>query len=157
MVWAGGWSKQHCGPSRSGAAGKCSPAPRATTLARPTSSPRDFTILTFGEQFRRYGFLGTFWLWLRTSRLGGDGGNFLWARPGQLESDSPALQWWVGALANALVLLLVGWRGHWLSGFDPATLLGVVLIVVVLLGLREGAMRLVTWLHGLPVHHRAWE
>jgi ribosomal protein S18 acetylase RimI-like enzyme len=118
---------------------------------------RGFTILSFGEQLRRYGFLGTLALWLRTSRLGGDVGNFLWARPGQLESDSPALQWCVGALANALVLLLVGWRGHWLSGFDPATLLGVVLIVVVLLGLREGAMRLVTWLHGLPVHHRAWE
>jgi len=118
---------------------------------------RGFTILSFGEQLRRYGILGTFWLWLRTSRLGGDVGNFLWARPGQLESDSPALQWWVGALANALVLLLVGWRGHWLGEFDPATLLGVVLTVVVLLGLREGAMRLVAWLRGLPVRHRAWE
>jgi ribosomal protein S18 acetylase RimI-like enzyme len=118
---------------------------------------RDFTILSFGEQFRRYGFLGTFWLWLRTSRLGGDVGNFLWARPGQLESDSPALQWWVGALANALVLLLAGWRGNWLGEFEPATLLGVVLIVVTLLGLREGAMWLMAWLRGVPVRHRTWE
>ena len=37
------------------------------------------------------------------------------------------------------------------------TLLGVVLIVVTLLGLREEAMRLVAWLRGLPVRHRAWE
>jgi ribosomal protein S18 acetylase RimI-like enzyme len=118
---------------------------------------RGFTILSFGEQLARYGFLGTLWLWLRTSRLGGDVGNFLWARPGQLGLDSPALQWWVGALANALVLLLVGWRGNWLGDFDPARLLGVVLIVVTLVGLREGAMRLVAWLRGLPVRHRAWE
>jgi ribosomal protein S18 acetylase RimI-like enzyme len=118
---------------------------------------RGFTILSFGEQLRRYGFLGTLLLWLRTSRLGGDVGHFLWARPGQLGPDSPALQWWVGALANALVLLLVGWRGNWLGDFDPVTLLGVVLIVVALLGLREGTMRLVAWLRGLPVRHGAWE
>ncbi|HZY56699.1 MAG TPA: GNAT family N-acetyltransferase, partial [Rubrobacteraceae bacterium] len=118
---------------------------------------RGFTILSFGEQLRRYGFLGTLLLWLRTSRLGGDMGHFLWARPGQLGLDSPAFQWWVGTLANALVLLLVGWRGNWLGDFAPATLLGVVLIVVTLLGLREGTMRLVVWLRGLPVRHRVWE
>jgi ribosomal protein S18 acetylase RimI-like enzyme len=118
---------------------------------------RGFTILSFREQLRRYGLLGTLLLWLRTSRLGGDVGHFLWARPGQLKPDSLALQWWVGALANALVLLLVRWRGKWLGNFDPATLLGVVLIVVVFLSLREGAMRLVAWLRGLPVRHRAWE
>src|SRR5918998_5075153 len=118
---------------------------------------RGFTILTLGEQLRRYGLLGTLLLWLRASRLGGDVGHFLWGRPGQAKPDSPTLQWWTGALANALVLLLVGWRGNWLGGFDPATLVGGVLIVVTLLGLREGAMRLVAWLHGLPVRHRAWE
>jgi ribosomal protein S18 acetylase RimI-like enzyme len=118
---------------------------------------RGFTILPLGEQLRRYGFLGTLLLWLRTSRLGGDVGHFLWARPSQLGLDSSALQWWVGAVANALVLLLVGWRGNWLGDFDPVTLLGVVLIVVTLLGLREGAMRLVARLQGLPVRHRAWE
>src|SRR5215211_1012193 len=118
---------------------------------------RGFTILSLGEQLRRYGFLGTLLLWLRTSRLGGDVGHFLWARPGQLKPESPALQWWVGALANALVLLLVGWRGNWLEDFAPATLVGAVVIVVTLLGLREGTMRLVAWLRGLPVRHRAWE
>jgi ribosomal protein S18 acetylase RimI-like enzyme len=116
-----------------------------------------FTILSFGEQLRRYGFLGTLALWLRTSRLGGDVGHFLWARPGQLKPDSAALQWRGGALANALVLLVVGWRGNWLGDFDPVTLVCVVLIVVTLLGLREGAMRLVAWLRELPVRHRAWE
>ena len=118
---------------------------------------RGFTILSFGEQLTRYGFLGTLLLWLRTSRLGGEVGHFLWARLGQAKPDSPTLQWWIGALANALVLLLAGWRGNWVGDFDPATLVGVVLIVVTLLGLREGSMRLVAWLRGLPVRHRAWE
>ncbi len=57
---------------------------------------RGFTILSFGEQLRRYGFLGTLLLWLRTSRLGADVGHFVWARPGQAKPDNPALQWWVG-------------------------------------------------------------
>jgi hypothetical protein len=118
---------------------------------------RGFTILSLGEQLRRYGLLGTLLLWLRTSRLGGDVGHFLRARPGQLKPDSSAFQWWVGALANALVLLLVGWRDNWLGDLDLATLLGVVVIVVTLLGLREGAMRLTAHLMGLPVRYRAWE
>jgi ribosomal protein S18 acetylase RimI-like enzyme len=118
---------------------------------------RGFTILSFGAQLRRYGLLGTLLLWLRTSRLGGDVGHFLWARPGHVKPDNPALQWWVGALANALVLLLVGWRRNWLGDFDPATFVSVMLIVVTLLGLREGSMRLVAWMRELPVRHRAWE
>jgi len=118
---------------------------------------RGFTILSLGEQLRRYGLLGTLLLWLRTSRLGGDVGHFLWARPGQPKPDEPALQWWTGVFASALVLLLAGWRGGWLEGFGPTTVLGAVVIVVALYGLRAGAMRLMACLQGLSVRHRAWE
>ena len=118
---------------------------------------RGFTILSFGEQLRRYGFLGTLLLWLKTSRLGADVGHFLWARPKQLKADDPALQWWGGVFASALVLLLAGWRGGWLGKFDPMIILGAVVIVVALYGLREGAMRLAARLQGLSVRHRAWE
>jgi ribosomal protein S18 acetylase RimI-like enzyme len=118
---------------------------------------RGFTILSLGEQLRRYRFLGTLLLWLRTSRLGGDVGHFLWARPGQLKLDDPALQWWTGVLANVPVLLLAGWRGGWLGGFGSTTVLGTVVIVVTLYGSREGAMRLAARLQGLSVRHRAWE
>jgi ribosomal protein S18 acetylase RimI-like enzyme len=118
---------------------------------------RGFTILSFGEQLRRYGFLGTLLLWLKTSRLGADVGHFLWTRPGQLEPDEPALQWWTGVFASALVLLLAGWRGGWLGKFDPTTVLGAVVILVALYGLRNGAMRLAARLRGLSVRHRAWE
>ncbi len=103
---------------------------------------RGFTILSFGEQLRRYGFLGTLLLWLKTSRLGADVGHFLWARHGQLKADDPALQWWAGMFASALVLLLAGWRGGWLGKFEPMIILGGVVIVVALYGLREGAMQL---------------
>ena len=117
-----------------------------------------FTILSLGEQLRRYGLVGTLVLWFRTLRLGGDVGHFLWARPGQLKPDEPALQWWTCVFASALVLLLAGWRGGWLGGFGLwATILGAVVIVVALCGLREGAMRLVARLQGLEVRHRAWE
>jgi len=119
---------------------------------------RGFTMLSLGEQLRRYGLLGTLLLWLRTSRLGGDVGHFLWARPGQLKPDDPALQWWTGVFAGVLVLLLAAWRGGWLGGFGFwATILGVAVIVVALCGLREGAMRLAARLQGLEVRHRAWE
>jgi ribosomal protein S18 acetylase RimI-like enzyme len=118
---------------------------------------RGFTILSLGEQLRRYGFLGTLLLWLRTSRLGGDVGHFLWARPGQLKADDPALQWWPGVFASALVLLLAGWQGGWLGKFDPTIILGAAVIVEALYGLREGVMRLAARLQGLSVRHRAWE
>ncbi len=118
---------------------------------------RGFTMLSLGEQLRRYGLLGTLLLWLRTSRLGGDVGHFLWARPGQLKPDDPALQWWISVFASTLVLLLAGWRGSWLGGFGPTTILGALVIVVALCGLREGAMRLAARLQGLEVRHRAWE
>ena len=118
---------------------------------------RGFTILSLGEQLRRYGLLGTLLLWLRTSRLGGDVGHFLWARPGQLKPPVPALQWWTSVFVSALVLSLAGWRGGWLGGFGPTTILGAVVIVVALYGLREGAMRLAARLQGLQVRHRAWE
>ena len=118
---------------------------------------RGFTILSFGEQLRRYGFLGILLLWLRTSRLGGDVGHFLWARPGQPKPDNPALQWWVGVFASALVLLLAGWRSGWLGKFDSVIIPSAVVIVVALYGLREGAMWLAARLQGLSVRHRAWE
>jgi ribosomal protein S18 acetylase RimI-like enzyme len=115
-----------------------------------------FTILSFGEQRRRYGFLGASLLWLRASHLG-DVGHFLWARPGQARTNNPLLQWWVGVLVSSLMFLLAGWRGGWIGGSDLATVLGAVAIVVALYGLREGAMRLAAHLQGLPMRYRAWE
>ena len=84
-------------------------------------------------------------------------GHFLWARPGAVRADNQALQWGVGAFLGGLTLLLAGWRGGWLRGFGPATVLGAVVIVVALYGLREGAMQLAARLQSLEVRHRPWE
>ncbi len=115
-----------------------------------------FTILSLGEQLRRYGLWGTFALWFETSRFG-DMGHFLWARPGAARPDSPALQWWVGALGSALIFLLAGWRSSWVGALDPAAILGGVAAILALYGLRDAAMALAARSQGLSMRHRAWE
>ena len=115
-----------------------------------------FTILSPGEQFRRYGLSGTLALWFKTHRLG-DVGNFLWARPGATKPDSPVLQWWVGAFVSALIFLLAMWRRGWIEGLVLSTLLGGAVVVVTLYGLRQVAMVLTARFQGVPVRHRTWE
>jgi GNAT superfamily N-acetyltransferase len=117
----------------------------------------DFIIISPGEQFRRYGLLGTLALWLQTFRLGGEVGHFLWTRPGTTRPDDPRLQWWTGTLVSALVFLLAVWRAGLAEGLTPATIFGAALAVVALFGLREVAMRLAARSLGLSVRHRAWE
>jgi ribosomal protein S18 acetylase RimI-like enzyme len=118
---------------------------------------RGFTILSPGEQLRRYGLLGTFALWIKMSRLGADVGHFLWVYPGATRQGNSELQWWTGALLSGLVFLSAGRRGGWVEGLEPSTVLGVVLAIVALFGLREAAMKLAARSQGLPVRHRAWE
>ena len=77
---------------------------------------RGFTILSPGEQLRRYGLSGTFALWIKMSRLGADVGHYLWACPGATRPDYPRLQWWAGTVfLSVLVFLLAGWRGAWMD------------------------------------------
>ena len=118
---------------------------------------RDSTIISPGEQFRRYGLLGTLVLWLQTFRLGGEVEHFLWARPKATRPDDPRLQWWTGTLVNALIFLLAMWRAGLAEGFTLATIFGAALAVVTLFGLRKVVMKLAARLLGLMVRHRAWE
>ncbi len=116
-----------------------------------------FTILSPGEQLRRHGLLGTCALWIKMSRLGAGAGHFLWAYPGATRQDNPKLQWWTGALLSVLVFLLAMWRGGWVEKLAPSTVLGAVLAIVGLFGLREATMKLAARLQGLTMRHRAWE
>ena len=118
---------------------------------------RGFAILSPGEQLRHFGLLGTFTLWIKMFRLGADVGHFLWARPRATRQDHPGLQWWAGTLVSVLIFLLAGWRGGWVEGLEPATVLGGAIGIVALFGLREAAMRLAARWQGLSVRHRAWE
>ncbi len=125
---------------------------------------RGFSILSPGEQFRRYG-LRTFLVWVRTTHFS-DVGHFLWARPPEQGEDSPGLQWWGGLLVNALLALLAWWRRH---SFDPlgggpgglgssAAAAGALAAALVLLfGVRHLAMLGTGALQGLRLRYRAWE
>jgi len=118
-------------------------------------STRGFSILSPGQQFRRYGFR-ILPLWVMIFHFI-DLGHFLWARPGSEQPDNPALQWWCNVLMNALVFLLALWR---VTGFRDAnltTFIAVPLICVFLFGVRELAMRLTASGYGLSVRYRAWE
>jgi GNAT superfamily N-acetyltransferase len=118
---------------------------------------RDFTIISPGEQFRRYGLLGTMALWLQTFRLGGDVGHFLWARPGAMRPDNPTLQWWTSTLVSALIFSLAVWRSSLAEGLSLAIIFGAAPVILALFGLREIVMRLAARSLGLSVRHRAWE
>lgn len=126
---------------------------------------RGFSILSPGEQFRRYG-LGTFLVWLKLLHFS-DIGHFCWARPPEMSADRPALQWWGGLLLNVLFAGLALLRRQRFSFFAvglgrgvvvaPADLGMVAVSTILLLGARHGAMRGAAALKGLRVRYRAWE
>jgi GNAT superfamily N-acetyltransferase len=118
---------------------------------------RGFSILSPGEQFRRYG-LQTFIVWARIAHYL-DIGHFVWARPGAKRPDSPALQLWGTVLANALIALLGlwQWRGARFFSDAPISFLVVPLAVTLFLGARMLGMTLAARSQGLTVRYRAWE
>ncbi len=116
---------------------------------------REFSILSPGEQFRRYGwqFLP---VWLRAVYFA-NVGHFLWVRPPEETSDSPALQWWGTWLFTLLCGWLAVWRRQGFSGFEEAAWLGLPAALLLLFGARTLVMRGVAAARGLRVRYRAWE
>lgn len=115
-------------------------------------STRGFSILSPGEQLRRYG-LGVLPTWVRMSHVG-DIGQFVWVRPGAARPDSPSLQWWGTLLVNTLIALLVLWRS---GGLNPLAFVAVPLMFLLFFGARWLAMRWTAAARGLEVRFRAWE
>ncbi len=116
---------------------------------------RGFSILSPGEQFRRYG-LGIFTVWLKTFHFI-DVGHFLWARPAAKSADSPVLQWWGTIAANTLLGLFVLWRANGFRAGNSVMWLILPLVILALFGLRYLGMRLAARGQGLAVRFRAWE
>ena len=116
---------------------------------------RRFSIMSPGEQFRRYG-LGVFALWAKIFHFI-DIGHFVWARPTAERQDRPVLQWWGNVFANVLVVLLALWRGSGFRSFDSIAFVALPLMVVLFFGVRQLAMRLTAKAQGLEVRYRAWE
>ena len=125
------------------------------TSSNKLFATRGFSILSPGQQFRRYG-IGTFSVWAKIFHVM-DIGHFVWARPAAERPDRPVLQWWGNVLANALVALLALWRSNGFHTINPIAFLALPLMVILFFGLRDLAMRLVANRHGLAVRYRAWE
>ncbi|MBE0447374.1 MAG: GNAT family N-acetyltransferase [Actinobacteria bacterium] len=118
---------------------------------------RGFSILSPGEQFRRYG-LKTFIVWARIFHYL-DIGHFVWARPGAKRPGSSALQLWGTILTNIAIALLALWQWHGAGFFSdvPISFLAVPLVVTLFLGTRTLGMALAARSQGLAVRYRAWE
>ncbi len=113
---------------------------------------RGFSLLSPGQQMRRYGWdIISYW-WHTLHFM--DVGNFLWVRPGAEGPDSPALQWLGTWIINTLLLWLVAWRQ---GTFASPILWSVPAALLALFGLRTLAMWTAAWAQGLAVRFRAWE
>jgi ribosomal protein S18 acetylase RimI-like enzyme len=118
-------------------------------------SSRGFGILSYGQQFQRYGF-GVFPLWLRISHYI-DIGRFLWVRPLIGERRRSAAQRWGSITINAFLLLLAVWSERGFTSMEPVLLFAVPFACAVFFLLREASMRKVASLSDLPVEFRMWE
>lgn len=122
------------------------------TSSSKVFSTRGFTILSAGEQLRRYGF-GILPYWWHSFHFI-DVGHFLWVKPGEEQPDSPLLQWLGTWLINALLLLVAVWRVGTLSVNDLWT---IPTAILALFGLRSLAMWGAAKAQGFAVRFRAWE
>jgi len=120
------------------------------TSSRKLFSTRGFSILSPGEQFRRYGIWGTFAFWVKIVHCV-DIGHFVWSRPAAKRADSPALQWWGTTFATVLITWLAIWRENAFGEVTLMPLTAALTAVIVFFGLRYLAMRLAAGRHKLSV------
>ena len=116
---------------------------------------RGFSILSFQEQIKRFGFPGLFRVWWQTFHVI-DLGHFLWGKPAQSGADSPGMQMVSALLLNMIIALLAGVR-NWGIDAGWATLLALPLWLLILLGIRNGLMKLSGSMLGLKLRYRLWE
>lgn len=115
-------------------------------------SSRGFSLLSPGEQLKRYG-VRILPVWFHIFHFL-DIGHFLWANPPAKQADNPFLQWWEALIVNTLITLLVLLRG---GNLVPQSFVLTPLLYVLLLGARWLAMERTAAALGLEVRFRAWE
>jgi len=116
---------------------------------------RGFSILSAGDQFRRYG-LGALAMWFHTFHYI-DVGHFLWVRPAASQPDSPTLQWWGNWLANILVFLLALWRRNSFGQLSLSSVVAIPLLLATFLGIRSLSMKWMARRQKMEIRYRAWE
>lgn len=118
-------------------------------------STRGFSILSPGQQFRRYS-IGILPLWVRIFHYI-DIGHFVWSRPAAKSADSSALQWWGTIFATTLIFWLAIWRENAFGEVTLMALPAALTAVIVFFGMRYLGMRLIARRYKLSVRYRAWE
>ena len=110
------------------------------TSSSKNFSMRGFTILSPGQQVKRYGF-GIIPLWLGTMHILAKG-QFLWVKTKIEKKDKPWLQWIGSLIANIIIFMLLPLRPESGVQFSLITFFGISLILIYFFSMRYLFMKL---------------
>jgi GNAT superfamily N-acetyltransferase len=125
------------------------------TSSSKSFSMRGFTVLSPGQQARRYGF-GIIPLWLSTMHILAKG-QFLWVRTKIEKNDKPWLQLIGSYFANIALFMLLPLRPDTGVKFNLETFLGITLILAYFFGIRYLSMKLTSKILKLNLRFRPIE
>jgi len=115
----------------------------------------DFSLLSPGEQFRRYGirFLA---VWFKIFHFI-DAGFFVWAYPSKIAADKPKRQFIGNVMINSFIVLLSSWRWNLFRTINPHFFYMIPISMLLIFFMRESIMRVGMRTTGLSVRFRPWE
>ena len=125
------------------------------TSSSKNFSMRGFTILSPGQQVKRYGF-GIIPLWLGTMHILAKG-QFLWVKTKIEKKDKPWLQWIGSLIANIIIFMLLPLRPESGVQFSLITFFGISLILIYFFSMRYLFMKLTAIFMKLKVRFRPIE
>jgi hypothetical protein len=125
------------------------------TSSSKNFSMRGYTILSPGQQIRRYG-IGIIPLWLGTMHILAKG-QFLWVRTKKDKKDKPWLQWIGSLITNIIVFMLLPIRSNAGVVFNLNTFFGISLILLYFFGTRYIFMKLTSVILNLDLRFRPIE
>ena len=124
------------------------------TSSSKNFSLRDFTILSPGQQVKRYGF-GVIPLWLSTMHILAKG-QFLWVRT-EPKKDKPWLQWIGSLISNIIIFMLLFLRPDTGVQFNLTTFFGISLTLLAFFSMRIFFMKLTSMALKLDLRFRPIE
>lgn len=125
------------------------------TSSSKNFSMRGFTVLSPGQQVKRYGF-GIIPLWLSSMHILAKG-QFLWVRTKSEKKDKPWLQWIGVLIANIIIFMLLPLREDTGVQFNLNTFIGISLILTYFLSIRYIFMKLTALILKLRLRFRPIE
>lgn len=125
------------------------------TSSSKNFSMRGFTVLSPGQQVKRYGF-GIIPLWLGTMHILAKG-QFLWVKTKIEKKDKPWLQWIGSLIANIILFMLLPLRPDTGVKFNLVTFFGISLILIYFFSMRYIFMKVPALIMKLKVRFRPIE